>query len=68
MYFDSFQAFFHMGGHGFYVWLSYAIFVAVIGWNLMRLSIDRRFTVRRIRQALDMEQSRTEPGDGELDS
>ena len=25
MYFDSFSDFFAMGGHGFYVWISYAI-------------------------------------------
>mgnify|MGYP003385719622 CR=1 FL=1 len=30
MYFDSFEAFIAMGGHGLYVWVSYAIALVVI--------------------------------------
>ena len=30
MQFDSFNAFFNMGGYGFYVWLSYGISVLMI--------------------------------------
>lgn len=29
-YFDSFQAFLQMGGHGLYVWLSYGLTVLVL--------------------------------------
>lgn len=29
MYFDSFQDFIHMGGHGLYVWLAYGVSLAV---------------------------------------
>ncbi len=29
--FDSWQSFFSMGGHGFYVWISYAVFFGLLG-------------------------------------
>ena len=32
--FESLQAFLEMGGHGFYVWLSYGIGLAVLGYNI----------------------------------
>ena len=33
MYFQSFKEFIDMGGHGFYVWLSYAVvLIALIGY------------------------------------
>lgn len=35
MYFDSFSAFIDMGGHGFYVWLSYLIGVVLILFNVI---------------------------------
>lgn len=30
MYFDSFAALIHMEGHGFYVWLAYAVALLVV--------------------------------------
>jgi heme exporter protein D len=30
--FDSFQALVAMGGHGFYVWISYGVSLAVMAW------------------------------------
>lgn len=35
MSFDSFSEFIAMGGHGFYVWLSYAIALVLIIVNLV---------------------------------
>ena len=35
-YFDSFQAFLAMGGHGLYVWLSY--FIVLIGLTVLVVS------------------------------
>lgn len=35
MSFDSFSEFLSMGGHGLYVWLSYALGVVVIVTNLV---------------------------------
>ena len=33
MYFETFEAFLEMGGHGFYIWLCYAIVsIALIGY------------------------------------
>jgi len=33
MYFQSFQEFIHMGGHGFYVWLCYGVVLfALVGY------------------------------------
>jgi heme exporter protein D len=43
MNFDSFQAFLEMGGHGAYVWWSYAAGLGVLGYNLLRpLRVRRR--------------------------
>ena len=42
MNFDSFQAFLEMGGHGAYVWWSYAAGLVVLGYNLFRPLWARR--------------------------
>lgn len=41
MYFDSFNSFIDMGGHGLYVWLSYGIFLLILVWNLVLLKTNR---------------------------
>jgi len=41
MYFDSFDSFIDMGGHGFYVWLAYSLFLVIILWNILMLKIGR---------------------------
>ncbi|MDO4894563.1 heme exporter protein CcmD [Moraxella sp.] len=47
-YFQSIQAFLAMGGHGFYVWLCYAIvFVAVLAL-IMYARIERRQVLARL--------------------
>lgn len=42
MSFDSFSDFLSMGGHGLYVWLSYAIAVAVVIVNIVLPTMSRR--------------------------
>lgn len=44
MYFDSFDAFIAMGGHGLYVWASYAIaLVVIVSLFVMPVQRQRRF-------------------------
>ena len=33
--FETFDAFLAMGGHGFYVWLSYALALGVVAYNIV---------------------------------
>jgi len=40
--FDSFSEFIAMGGHGFYVWLSYAIALVLIVINLVSPVMRRK--------------------------
>jgi len=40
--FDSWSDFFAMGGHGFYVWLSYALSLAVVLANVYATRSSRR--------------------------
>ena len=36
MYFETFEAFIEMGGHGFYIWLCYALVsISLIGYYLI---------------------------------
>lgn len=42
MSFDSFSEFIAMGGHGFYVWLSYAIALVLIVINLVSPVMRRK--------------------------
>lgn len=54
MSFESFADFLAMGGHGLYVWLSYAIALAVIVINVVNPLVQKRqiFTeqARRLRR------------------
>lgn len=55
--FDSLDAFLAMGGHGFYVWLSYALALGVVVYNIVApLARRRRFLAAqrgRIRRGAD---------------
>ncbi|RTE66821.1 heme exporter protein CcmD [Amphritea opalescens] len=42
MSFESFAEFIDMGGHGLYVWLSYAIALAVIAINIVNPLMQKR--------------------------
>lgn len=42
MNFHSLHDFIHMGGHGFYVWLSYALALVVVVYNIVAPLIRRR--------------------------
>lgn len=62
MNFDSFRAFIEMGGHGFYVWLSYALALAVVVYNTMAPLVRRRRFLAaqrgRVRRAAAPEETR----------
>jgi len=40
--FDSFSDFIAMGGHGFYVWLSYAIALLIVVINIVSPVLQKR--------------------------
>ncbi len=42
MNFDSFSDFIAMGGHGFYVWLSYAIALLIVVINIVSPVLQKR--------------------------
>jgi heme exporter protein D len=50
--FDSWGEFFAMGGHGFYVWLSYGLSLAVVLGNVLVTRNSRR---QYLREQLDRE-------------
>jgi heme exporter protein D len=52
MSFDNFSDFFAMGGHGFFVWLSYAVVLAVIIANVVLPLAQRRQILREQSQRL----------------
>lgn len=54
MAFDSFQAFLSMGGYGFFVWLSFAVFIVSIilmivitVWQTKRIHQDIKLSILR---------------------
>ncbi|WP_197022076.1 MULTISPECIES: heme exporter protein CcmD [Bordetella] len=44
--FSSIEDFLAMGGHGAYVWASYGIAVASLGWNAVHPLLQRRRFLR----------------------
>lgn len=56
MFFDSFSAFLAMGGHGFYVWLSYAIGAALIIFNVVTPMMAKSAFFNEQRRRLRREQ------------
>lgn len=67
MYFDSFAAFIHMGGHGFYVWLAYAVALLVVVGLLLIPGMQKKRFVRAYRQNLQRRQ-RAVPAKNELET
>ena len=60
MYFDSFNEFLTMGGHGLYVWLSYGIFIVVIAWNILTLRYNRKLSIKKAQRTWSRENSKEE--------
>ncbi len=56
MYFDSLAAFIHMDGHGFYVWLAYAVALIVVLGLLLVPGMQKKRFVRNYRQSLQRRQ------------
>lgn len=58
MSFSSFSEFIHMGGHGLYVWLSYATALLVILFNIvMPMRMRKQFFIEQARQQRREEQN-----------
>ncbi|PCI73571.1 MAG: heme exporter protein CcmD [Gammaproteobacteria bacterium] len=56
MYFETFEAFIEMGGHGFYVWLCYALVsVSLIGYYFIsgRATTKTKQELKRFYARLD---------------
>jgi heme exporter protein D len=58
MYFSNWQEFLHMGGYALYVWLSYGLTVAVLGWTVLAPWFRHRHLQRQIAQRSRREQRR----------
>lgn len=54
--FDSLTDFLAMGGDAFFVWLSYAFFLAFVVWNLVQPSLQKRKVLRLLQARLRREQ------------
>ncbi len=52
MYFDNFAAFVHMDGHGFYVWLAYAVALCVLLGLLLIPGLQKKRFVRTYRRTV----------------
>ena len=53
--FDSLEAFFAMGKHGFYVWLAYGVGFAVILINILSARRQRTQAFEQVRRAIRLE-------------
>ncbi|MEQ6886900.1 heme exporter protein CcmD [Salicola sp. Rm-C-2C1-2] len=62
MQFDSFQALISMGGHGFYVWVSYGAFILVILALILATVIQRRQVISHHRRLMRSEAHRQGSG------
>ena len=51
--------FFHMGGHGFFVWTSYAIVFAVFLYNFIAPILKRKALISQLRTAANYAQKRS---------
>ncbi|NVK55661.1 MAG: heme exporter protein CcmD [Alteromonadaceae bacterium] len=54
MQFDSWQAFFNMGGYAMYVWLSFGVSIVAMAW----LVIDSRIAHKQLLTKVRAEQAR----------
>lgn len=50
LYFDSWSAFFNMGGHAFYVWLAYIVSIIVIIGLVIQSKAEKRQILRAVQQ------------------
>lgn len=57
MFFDSIGDFFAMGGHGFYVWLSYGISFVLIAVNFIMPVLKRKQLYRDMARLSRREQN-----------
>ncbi|PVZ66680.1 heme exporter protein CcmD [Pelagibaculum spongiae] len=48
-HFDSFADFLAMGGYGYYVWIAYGVFAAVMVFNLLQPGFVRKSLMAEIR-------------------
>jgi heme exporter protein D len=55
--FDTFGEFINMGGHGFYVWLAYAIGAGIFLFNVLSPILYRKKLVKDNQRRLRREQS-----------
>ena len=55
MQFESFSEFLNMGGHGLYVWLSYALGIAIISANLILPAFKRKELLKNLARRLRRE-------------
>ncbi|SEG57919.1 heme exporter protein CcmD [Marinobacterium lutimaris] len=55
MSFNSFSEFLSMGGHGLYVWLSYALGLSVILLNLAAPLMERSRLIAQLKRRLQRE-------------
>lgn len=58
MAFDNWSAFFAMGGHGFYVWTSYAVMIVGLAGLVLLSRRSQRRWLQQQRQALRRQQAR----------
>lgn len=56
MFFDSFAEFFNMGGHGFFVWLSYGLSGLIIAQNFISPVLTRKKVIKDIERQMRREQ------------
>ena len=61
-YFASWQEFFAMGKYGFYVWLSYAASLLVLGWILLLPLLQHRRLQRQARRQQRRQAGQAEAG------
>ena len=57
MNFDSLSEFLAMGGHGFYVWLSYAIALVVIVINIVGPVMQKKKVIADVKRRLRREKN-----------
>ncbi len=67
MYFDSFAALLRMDGHGFYVWLAYAVALCVIIGLLLIPVLQKKRFVRAFNQTTKRQRPAA-PAKHELDT
>lgn len=47
-YFENFSDFIQMGGHGFYVWLCYALVFGSVLFGIFYSKAERKRTIKRL--------------------